>query len=269
MPADQTRIAVCADPPHEVALQQRADELAEVLSIPKTKLGQPECDLLLAVMRERLELRVLSGPGDLVGGRGVFSDLAAIDTTSPAGRKLDTPLIRAVGIKKGRSDRPRVIDATAGLGEDAWLLAAIGCEVTAVERQPIIAALLDDALTRAATTNSDAAARITLRHTSTIHWLTQAARPEPPAPLADAIVIDPMFPLGRKAKERKPMRVLRLLAGNDDDAPMLLDAALRTGVHRVCVKRPLRAPAIEHAGGRAPDVAYKGKAVRFDVYLNH
>jgi len=268
MTADQPRIAVCADPPHEVPLQQRAGELAEALSIPKTKLGQPDCDLLLAVTSKRLELRVLRGAGDLVGGRGVFVNLAAIDTTSPAGRKLDTPLIRAVGIKKGRSDRPRVIDATAGLGEDAWLLAAIGCEVTAVERQPVIAALLDDALARAAATHSDTAARITLRHTSAIDWLTQAAYPQPPARRADAIVIDPMFPLGRKAKERKPMRVLRLLAGDDEDAPRLLAAALATGVHRVCVKRPLRAPAIEHTEGRDPDVVYKGKAVRFDVYLN-
>ena len=78
-----------------------------------------------------------------------------------------------------------------------------------------------------------------------------------------------MFPLGRKAKERKPMRVLRMLAGDDEDAPALLKAALDTGVHRVCVKRPLRAPVIEHAQRTKPDVVYKGKAVRFDVYINN
>jgi 16S rRNA (guanine1516-N2)-methyltransferase len=77
-----------------------------------------------------------------------------------------------------------------------------------------------------------------------------------------------MFPGGRKTKERKPLRVLRMLAGDDDDAPALLEAALATGVHRVCVKRPLRAPVIENEERPGPDVVYKGKAVRFDVYLN-
>ncbi|MEO0477211.1 MAG: class I SAM-dependent methyltransferase [Planctomycetota bacterium] len=254
-------IAVCADPPHEVRLQQRAEELAASLGISKTKLGAPECGLLLAVTAERLELRVLQGEPDLVGGHAVFADLAAIDTTSAAGRKLDVPLLRAVGIKKGESHRPAVIDCTAGLGEDTWLLASHGCSVTALERQPIVASLIKDALQRSAVTHPDTAKRITLHSGNAADRLRDQS--------ADAIVLDPMFPFGRKAKERKPMRVLRMLAGDDNDAPELLAAALTTGVHRVCVKRPLKAPAITNEKRPAPDVVYKGKAVRFDVYLNH
>jgi len=254
-------VAVCADPPHEVRLQRRADELADALDVAKTKLGDPDCDLLLALTEQRLELRVIEGEADLVGGHAIYADLDAIDTTSPAGRKLDMPLLKAVGIKKGKPQRPRVIDCTAGLGEDAWLLAAHGCVVTAIERQPVIAALLDDAIVRASENRPDPASRITLHHASAIDRLKQPID-------ADAIVLDPMFPLGRKAKERKPMRVLRLLAGDDEDAPALLDAALRTGAHRVCVKRPLHAPAIKHPERAKPDIVYKGKAVRFDVYLN-
>lgn len=258
------RIAICADPPHEVPLQTRADELATTLAIQKSRVGEPGCDLLLAVTPQRLELRVLQGEPDLIGGNAVYADLTAIDTTSPAGRKLDMPLLKAVGIKKGDPHRPTVIDATCGLGEDAWLLASHGCSVTAIERQPIIAALLDDALQRAAETHPDTANRITRHQANAMDVLgTQASSLKP-----HAIVLDPMFPTGRKAKERKPMRVLRLLAGDDDDAPALLAAALATGVHRVCVKRPRHAPAIENADRPTPDVVYKGKAVRFDVYLN-
>jgi len=260
------RIAVCADPPHEVPLQQRADELAATLGIKKTRLGDPDCDLLLAVTPERLELRVLQGESDLVGGNPIFADLTAIDTTSPAGRKIDMPLLKAVGIKKGEPHRPAVVDGTAGLGEDTWLLASHGCNVTALERQPIIAALLDDALRRAGIEQPETANRITLHTADASDWLQQATSHQTPAP--DAIILDPMFPPGRKTKERKPMRVVRLLAGNDDDAPKLLAAALATGTHRVCVKRPLRAPVIENPDRPAPDVVYKGKAVRFDVYLN-
>lgn len=256
------RLAVCADPPHEVALQQRADELAQTLTIARTKLGQPDCDLLLVVTAQHLELRVIRGESDLLGGNAVYADLTAIDTTSPAGRKLDMPLLKAVGIKKGQPDRPSVIDCTAGFGEDAWLLASHGCAVTAIERQPVIAALLEDAVRRAETLKPEIAQALTLNRADGLDWLAQR-------PAADAIVLDPMFPLGRKAKERKPMRVLRMLAGDDDDAPALLDAALQTGVHRVCVKRPLHAPLIEHETRPGPDVVYKGKAVRFDVYLNN
>lgn len=261
---DTLRIAVCADPPHEVPLQQRAAQLADALGIAKTKIGEPDCDLLVAVTRDRLELRVLKGEPDLLGGNAVCADLTAIDTTSPAGRKIDMPLLKAVGIKKGHGYRPTVIDCTAGLGEDAWLLAAHGCTVTAIERQPVIAALLQDAIQRAATQQPDVANRITPHPANAIDWLSQTPDPRP-----TALLIDPMFPIGRKAKERKPMRVLRLLAGDDDDAPALLATALATGVHRVCVKRPLRAPVIENTHRPKPDVVYKGKAVRFDVYLNH
>ncbi len=263
--AQHTRTAVCADPPHEVALQQRAAVLAASLNTRKTRLGDPGCDLLLAVTRERLELRVLQGEADLIGGHAVFADLAAIDVDSPAGRRLDMPLLKAVGIKKGDAHRPSVIDCTAGLGEDAWLLAAHGCAVTAIERQPVIAALLQDAIERAAGAAPSIAQRVTLHHADASDWLAQAKNTSRP----DTIVLDPMFPLGRKAKERKPMRVLRLLAGDDGDAPALLDATLSTGVHRVCVKRPLRAPVIWHATRAKPDLVFKGKAVRFDVYFNH
>jgi 16S rRNA (guanine1516-N2)-methyltransferase len=207
---------------------------------------------------------VLIGDADLIGGNAVFADLTAIDTTSPAGRKLDMPLLKAVGIKKGYAYRPTVIDCTAGLGEDAWLLAAHGCTVTAIERQPVVAALLNDAIKRASEQQPDIAQRITPHTANAADWLPQASSLKP-----QALILDPMFPTGRKAKERKPMRVLRMLAGDDDDAPALLAAALATGVHRVCVKRPLYSHVIENASRPKPDVVYKGKAVRFDVYLNH
>ncbi|MEM9346083.1 MAG: class I SAM-dependent methyltransferase [Planctomycetota bacterium] len=261
------RVAVCADPPHEVPLQQRADEIARSLQIEKTKVGQPDCDLLLAVTLDRLELRTLRGEADVVGGLPVYSDLTAIDTTSPAGRKLDVPLLKAVGIRKGAKSRPTLIDCTAGLGEDTWLLASHGCGVIAIERQPVVATLLEDALRRASGSLPDTASRITQHTGDASEWLASVCQKQSPA--IDAIVIDPMFPMVRKAKERKPMRVLRLLAGDDDDAPELLDTALNTGIHRVCVKRPLKAPAITNEKRPAPDVVHKGKAVRFDVYLNH
>ncbi|MBX2852506.1 MAG: class I SAM-dependent methyltransferase [Phycisphaeraceae bacterium] len=236
--------------------------LAQALNLIKAKVGEPKSELLLAVTPDRLELRVLFGEADLVGGNPVYIDFSTIDTTSPAGRSLDMPLLKAVGIKKGNSHRPAVFDCTAGFGEDAWLLASHGCKVWAAERHDVIRFMLEDTVLRSESTHKQIAKRIQVLPSDARNWMYKCRG-------ADAIVLDPMFPLGRKAKERKPMRVLRLLAGDDNDAPAVLDAALAAGVHRVCVKRPLKAPVIANEKRPAPDVVYKGKAVRFDVYLNN
>ncbi|MEG1082314.1 MAG: class I SAM-dependent methyltransferase, partial [Pseudomonas sp.] len=57
-------------------------------------------------------------------------------------------IAKAVGIAQGV--RPQVLDATAGLGKDAFVLASLGCQMTLIERQPLVAALLEDGLARAA-----------------------------------------------------------------------------------------------------------------------
>lgn len=260
--------ALSADPPYDQRLIARADSLAGELGLCIMKLGEPGCDLRLVVTPTRLELRVERG--ELAGGKPVYADLSKLDTTSPAGRSLNNPLFKAVGIKKGNAHRPRVMDCTAGLGEDAWLLAANGCVVDAYERQPIIAALLSDALARAAGTQPEIRNRISLHRDDAVARTGCLSNPpgsikQDPNPAPDVIVLDPMFPQGRKAAERKPMRVLRMLAGDDDDADALLAEALATGVHRVAVKRPLYAPTLD--AGAAPSVVHKGKAVRFDVYI--
>jgi len=251
-------LAICADPPHHVPLQERAEVLAGQLGIPRVKLGEPGCELLLAVTEHRLELRVLVGEPGVAGGNAVYADPAAMDTASPAGKSLNSPLLKAVGIRKGRPQRPRVIDCTAGLGEDSWLLAAHGCTVTSLERQPVVAALLDDALARAALRAPEIAGRITLIHADAAAWLTTSPVE------ADVVLLDPMFPPGRKTAERKPLRVLRKLAGDDTDADTLFAAALATGAHRVVVKRPAHAPAL---GTRDPDITQKGRGHRLDVYI--
>ncbi|XAL98664.1 class I SAM-dependent methyltransferase [Phycisphaeraceae bacterium D3-23] len=261
-------LAISADPPYEKRLLERANDLASRLGLPVCKLGEASGGMRLVVTSRRLELRVEQG--ELAGGNAVYADLSKLDTTSPAGRSLNNPLYKAVGIKKGDAHRPHVLDCTAGLGEDAWLLAANGCAVDALERQPIIAMLLEDALERAARIHPGIAGRITLHHADAATWTGCLSNPsdsqnQAETALPDAIVLDPMFPQGRKAAERKPMRVLRMLAGDDDDADALLGAALATGVHRVAVKRPLHAPPLD--ARRAPDVVHKGKAVRFDVYI--
>jgi 16S rRNA (guanine1516-N2)-methyltransferase len=168
-------------------------------------------------------------------------------------------LARAAGIAPGV--RPAVLDATAGLGGDAFALASLGCDVTLLERHPLVAALLADGLRRALEDSGTApvAARMRLRRTEAVEAMRNW-----PGEAPQLIYLDPMFPQrARSALVKKEMRLLRPLVGDDEDAPALLAAALFLASHRVVVKRPRLAGAI---GGTAPAYALEGKSSRFDVY---
>jgi len=168
-------------------------------------------------------------------------------------------IAKAVGVQPGV--RPRVLDATAGLGRDAFVLASLGCEMCLIERQPLVAALLEDGLARA---QGDAevgpiAAQMRLLSGNAIDLLR---RWEGEAP--QVIYLDPMFPhRDKSALVKKEMRLFRPLVGDDLDAPALLEAALALASHRVVVKRPRKAPII---AGPKPGYALEGKSSRYDIY---
>ena len=168
-------------------------------------------------------------------------------------------IAKAVGIAPGI--RPTMIDATAGLGRDAFVLAELGCAMTLIERQPLIAALLEDGLQRASADPEvgPIVARMKLLCGNAIELLSAWNDEEP-----QVIYLDPMFPhRDKSALVKKEMRLFRPLAGDDDDAPALLDAALALATHRVVVKRPRKAPAI---AGKPPGYTLEGKSSRFDIY---
>ena len=168
-------------------------------------------------------------------------------------------IAKAVGIQPGV--RPVVLDATAGLGRDAFVLAQLGCALTLIERQPLIAALLEDGLARARADAEVGAivAPMQLVCGNAIE-LMGAWNGEAP----QVIYLDPRFPhRDKSAQVKKEMRLFRPLAGDDDDAPQLLAAALALATHRVVVKRPRKAPAI---AGQLPGYALEGKSSRFDIY---
>jgi len=171
------------------------------------------------------------------------------------------PVARAIGLKSGVA-LPYVVDATAGLGRDAFVFASLGCRVTLIERSPVAAVLLDDALERALMSpdTQDIAARMTLVHADASHWLSllePAARP-------DVVYVDPMFPeTGKSAAAKKDMQAFQQVIGDDLDSAALLCAALSAANRRVVVKRPRLGALIE---GVAPSAQHEGKSTRFDIY---
>lgn len=252
-------VAICADGTDE-SLHARAADLAQALNLPLVALdaGVPPqgFDLLLTVTSRRLELRTVQrgGPGpvyvDFAGGAIGYSRRVG-------GSRL---LLRAVGVQGAR---PSVVDATAGLGQDAFVLAWAGCRVTAIERSPVAAALLQDGLQRALRVPEVAAGledRLSVVVGDARQILTGLA-----GGLAapDVVYLDPMYPERRKAAlGRKELSVLRRVVGDDDDAAELLDVARNAAQRHVVVKRMRLAPEL----ALHPTRVYVGKTTRYDVY---
>lgn len=169
------------------------------------------------------------------------------------------PIAKAIGLKTYGLPLT-VLDATAGLGQDSFVLASLGCTVTMVERVPYIATLLEDAMIRASTFDEtkDIIARMHLIKDDAIKAMISL-------PHFDVIYLDPMFPIRTKsALVKQPMRLLQDIVGIDPDADHLLLLAQKLAQKRVVVKRPKSAP---YLNNQAPHSMQLGKANRFDIYM--
>jgi 16S rRNA (guanine1516-N2)-methyltransferase len=176
---------------------------------------------------------------------------------------------KAVGLDKVPAQKTlSVLDATAGLGKDALVLAHLGCEVTLLERSPLIHALLNEGLL-AATQQADAAmqqclARMRLYQAEARQWFAQIVAGDNPKP--DVIYLDPMFPpKNHSAKSKKDIALLHTLLGAEVDLPSLLLAALPCAQYRVVLKRPENKLADDLP---KPHLVVEGKASAFAVYVN-
>ncbi len=170
-------------------------------------------------------------------------------------------LAKACGLKnqKNQKEPLSILDATAGFGEDGVILASLGCQMTLLERSPIIARLLIDATNRLL--QQEPSMQITVIAIDAFTHIKTLK----PSMLPDIIYLDPMFPERKKsALVKAPMRLLKTIVGEDQDADQLLPLAMQFAKKRVVVKRPKLAPQLNQA---SPNITYTGKSCRFDVYL--
>ncbi|SDC38955.1 class I SAM-dependent methyltransferase [Parafannyhessea umbonata] len=173
-------------------------------------------------------------------------------------------LVRAARVRG--CDHPRALDATAGMGEDSLLLAAAGFSVTLYEHDPVIAALLADALERAAAVPELApvVARMRLVRGDSVGALRALADADASA-RPDVVLLDPMFPERRKsASVKKKAQLLQRLERPAQDEDAMLDAAIKARPRKVVIKRPLKGPFL---AGAKPAYQIAGKAVRYDVLV--
>ena len=165
---------------------------------------------------------------------------------------------RACGVRAGSC--PRIVDATAGLGRDAFVLAATGAQLTLLERSPVVYALLVDGLRRAGSGGAaDIVSRMTPIHIDATQWLREQDANDAP----DTVYLDPMYTGRRRAAASKELTLLQALLGQPESDAELFEAARATARERVVVKRHRRAPAL---AGIEPDYRLTGRSTRFDIY---
>jgi len=179
------------------------------------------------------------------------------------------PLRKALGIsqfKKRHQKLPDIVDATGGWGQDAWVFASMGCQVSILEKHPVVHLLLANGLATAAIDGetADIAGRITLFQQDSAERLNTHP--------ADVVYLDPMYPhrSRKKADSKKGMQFLQALLGatSDTESTALFDAALQTNAERIVVKRPKGAEAL------STSVDFNGQTysidspnTRYDIYL--
>ena len=239
------------------ALRAKAQHTATSWGLPFAE--HSSAGLVLLQSEQHLALKQLDEPkvGEVLVD--FASDALTFRRLHGGGKK--EAIAKAVGLK-GQTGL-KVLDATAGLGRDAFVLASLGCQMQLIERSPAVAALLADGLQRAALhpeLGSWLSQRMQLHHGIASELMANWQHDKP-----DVVYLDPMFPHRKKsALVKKEMRLFQQLLGPDEDADALLQPALDLAQKRVVVKRPAGAP---YLAARKPQLELEGKANRFDVYL--
>ena len=155
-----------------------------------------------------------------------------------------------------------ILDATGGWGGDALLMCAQGYTVTVIERNPIMALLLEDAMLRLSKTSwvieNQIVSPKVINTDANDYFENNNVR-------HDCVYLDPMFPPKRKksAAVNKNMQLLQWLIGEDVDAHRLANKVIASNCSRLVVKRPNYAKSLLNE----PSVQFSSKLVHYDVYL--
>ncbi|MDH5393038.1 MAG: class I SAM-dependent methyltransferase [Gammaproteobacteria bacterium] len=172
-------------------------------------------------------------------------------------------IAKAIGISS--KNKPHILDATAGLGRDALILANLGSKVTLVEQSPVLAEMLKQAIDLAADNplfQQATGAGFELYNDDAALFMDNRIIDG-----CDVVYLDPMYPEKKKtALVKKDMQILQQLIGHStaEQNARLLTAAIAFASQRVVVKRPKNA---ENINGPAPTMSLHSKKTRYDVYV--
>ncbi|WP_339670849.1 class I SAM-dependent methyltransferase [Dasania marina] len=252
----RSELVVLLDESYPQQLQSLAQQLQLPLVNPD-QLADSHAEYGLGFFQQALGVKELASKAGPVSVD--FTSGTAAHRRNMGGGEL---IVKAMGGSK--QNRPSVLDITAGLGRDSFVLASWGFTVQMLERSPIVASLLADGLRRAQHCEDfdvqDIAGRMQLWQGEAQDYLVALSDEQ----LPDIIYMDPMFPPSKKsALVKKDMRVFHAIVGKEQDGSELLATARAKARHRVVVKRPKKST---YLADQQPSFSLAGKAVRFDIY---
>ena len=270
--ASEIKTVILIEDVGSLSAHERAKTLSdktgfEVFELNPQKAGKrfdtPQWQLVFT--EQGLALRLSSEPS--------WSDIrvdfasAALQYRKQHGGGRNESIAKAIGIKG--KEKLSVIDCTAGMGVDSFVMASVGAQVLMLERSPVIAALLEDALYRLAQEQSELHEQLSVIQEDAANYL-QKLSGDSSQDVVDVIYLDPMFPHKKKsALVKKEMQAFQILLGPDMDSEHLLNSAIQLKPKRIVVKRPIDAPELFNSESRAPTMAIRSKKHRFDVYINN
>lgn len=254
---------LCNDPDRCVQAEQVANHLQSPLLLNQDPEAIVDYDfvLMFSPMAIALQQTGRKAPGPIMAE---FTE-GAVDHRRKFGGGKGQMIAKAVGVKAGVY--PRVLDATAGMGKDSFVLATLGCGLTMIERSPVVYLLLQDGLLRAQEFARAQDVEL-LQVINRMQLLAQDShsylKSLVPAQFPDVIYLDPMFPERQKTADvKKEMAAFHSVVGKDEDADALLPLALAHVNYRVVVKRPRKAPFLNN---HTPSYQLEGKSSRYDIY---
>lgn len=225
----------------------RARRLAE-------KFGTEVVDAIPESKDARFFLMDKTGLSFMAKGQELKGDFSRLLSRVTGGHLQHEILLKAAD----RLGNMKAVDATAGMGEDSFILAAGGYDVELFEHNPITAAVLSDALLRARNTPElkDIAKRMKLAEGDSKELLKKLSYNP------DIIYLDPMFPEKKKSAEtKKKLQMLHQIELPCEDEEELVKAAIEAKPKRIIIKRP---PDGDNLAGIKPTFFITRKAVRFD-----
>ena len=170
-------------------------------------------------------------------------------------------LAKAVGMKFNKNRN--IIDATAGLGYDSFILASIGAKVTLIERSQKMHELLQNGIDEGKSFGGEIEKII-----NRMELLFGDSKDILPKLTPEVIMIDTMYKDRKKtALVKNNMRLVRDIVGPDSDYIDLLKIALNCATNRVVLKQPRYAEPIKEIRKCSHQIL--GKTIRYDIFITN
>jgi len=168
-------------------------------------------------------------------------------------------LAKAVGMKSNKNRT--IVDATAGLGYDSFILASLGANVTLIERSEKIYKLLQEGINEAKEYGGHITSIV-----NRMDLIFGDSKNIIPKLSPEVILVDTMYNERKKsALVKNNMRLVREIVGSDLDQIELIKIALECAKNRVVVKQPRYSEPNDEIRKYSHQIL--GKTVRYDVYM--